>query len=64
MVSAILQVNFKESRHYHNIFSNFNNLKDPTKQGKEVGLNLYENTDIKISQVKKFIKEVKEKPKE
>jgi organic radical activating enzyme len=43
-----------------NRHSNFNNLKDPTKQGREVGLNLYENTDIKISQVKKFIKDVKE----
>ena len=43
-----------------NRHSNFNNLKDPTKQSKEVGLNLYENTDIKISQVKKFIKDVKE----
>jgi hypothetical protein len=43
-----------------NRHSNFNNLKDPTKQSKEVGLNLYENTDINIAQVKKFIREVKE----
>lgn len=42
-----------------NRHSNFNNLKDPTNQSKEIGLNLYENTDIQMDQVKKFIEEVK-----
>ena len=43
-----------------NRHSNFNNLKDPTDPTKIVGLNLYENTDIKMAQVRKFTREVKE----
>ncbi len=43
-----------------NRHSNFNNLKDPTNPTKEVGLDLYENTNIKMAHVKKFAREVKE----
>lgn len=43
-----------------NRHSNFNNLKDLNEPSKKVGLNLYENTDVKMHQVEKFIKEVKE----
>jgi organic radical activating enzyme len=43
-----------------NRHSNFNNLKDPTGRGVDKAINLYENTDIKLAQVKKFIQEVKD----
>jgi organic radical activating enzyme len=43
-----------------NRHSNFNNLKDPTNPEKEVGLNLYENTNIEMAKVKKFAREVRE----
>ena len=43
-----------------NRHSNFNNIKDPTDTKKTVGLNLYENTDVKMAQVRKFAQEVKE----
>ena len=42
-----------------NRHSNFNNLVDPTKQSESVGVKLYENTDVKIEEVKKFCKDVK-----
>ena len=43
-----------------NRHSNFNNLKDSSDPTKNVGLELYENTDIKMAQVHKFSQEVKE----
>lgn len=43
-----------------NRHSNFNNLKDPTDSTKSVGLDLYENTNVKMAHVRKFAKEVKE----
>jgi hypothetical protein len=43
-----------------NRHSNFNAVKDPTDPTKSIGLNLYENTDVKMAQVRKFVREVKE----
>lgn len=43
-----------------NRHSNFNDLVDPTDPTKKVGLNLYENTNIQMAQVKKFVREVQQ----
>jgi len=43
-----------------NRHSNFNNLKSDITGDKEVGINLYKNTDVSIDKIKDFIKEVKE----
>ncbi len=44
-----------------NRHSNFNAVKDPTDPTKTKGINLYENTDLSLKLVQKFIDEIKEK---
>ncbi len=43
-----------------NRHSNFNNLKAHSDKEKSVGLNLYENTDVTLDAVDKFIEDVKQ----
>ena len=43
-----------------NRHSNFNNLRSSITGDKRVGINVYENTDVPIDKIKKFIEEVKE----
>lgn len=43
-----------------NRHSNFNNLKAHSDKEKSVGLNLYENTDVTLNAVDKFIEDVKQ----